>query len=157
MRRGLLLAVVPVVLLLAGCAPTVSLQPAPQATSVGCAGVIVRLPDSIGGVARRTTDAQGTAAWGIPASVTLTCGVATPEVTSINCTTFGAVDWLTQAKTIDGVDWRVYTTYGRSPGTQLLVNPTDIQTDEVLNDLSDPIAAATRKTGHCLSESDTAS
>jgi hypothetical protein len=158
MRRVLPLLLLPAVtacLLLAGCAPTVSLRPAPEATSVGCAGVVVRLPDAIGSAAKRTTDAQGTAAWGDPTSVTLTCGVRTPQVTSIPCTTFGAVDWLTQARTIDGVDWRIYTTFGRSPGTQLLVNPKEAQTDAVLNDLADPIVAATKRTGvECLSHAE---
>ncbi len=156
MRRGLLLVLPVVTLLLAGCAPTVSLIPAPQASSVGCAGIVVRLPDTIGSAAKRTTDAQGTAAWGDPTSITLTCGVRTPTVTSVNCTTFGSVDWLTEARTIEGVDYRIYTTYGRSPGTQLLVDPKAVQTDTVLTELSDPIAAATRTTGQkCLSETET--
>lgn len=151
MRRGALLLLPAVTLLLAGCAPTVGLTPAAEASSVGCAGIVVRLPDTIDGAERRTTDAQGTAAWGNPPSVTLTCGVVTPDRTTIECYTFGAVDWLTQARTIDGMDWNVYTTYGRSPGTQLLVDPESIQPAEVLNDLSDPIAAATHKTGvKCL-------
>jgi hypothetical protein len=153
MRRGLLLVLPVVTLLLAGCAPTVALTAAPQASSTGCAGIVVRLPETIGSAAKRTTDAQGTAAWGDPASITLTCGVRTPAVSSINCTTFGGVDWLTQARTIDGVDWRVFTTYGRSPGTQLLVNPQAVQSETVLTELSDPIAAATRTTGQkCLAE-----
>jgi hypothetical protein len=156
MRRGALLALPVVALLLAGCAPTVSLHPAPAATSVGCAGIVVRLPDTIGSASRRSTDAQGTAAWGDPASVTLTCGVATPRVSSIDCTTIGGVDWLLQSRTIDGKDWYVVTTFGRDPGTQLLVNPATVSNDEVLNDLADPIAAATKRTGvECLSQSGT--
>ncbi|GAA2752881.1 DUF3515 family protein [Amnibacterium kyonggiense] len=156
MRRGLLLpAVAATALLLTGCAPTISLRPAPQATSVGCAGVIVRLPDTIGGAARRDTDAQGTAAWGNPVGATLTCGVLTPEASDINCVTFGSVDWLTQSRRIDGTDWNVYTTFGRTPGTQVLVDPQTLSTDAVLNDLADPIAAATKVTAQCLSLSST--
>jgi hypothetical protein len=155
MRRGALLVLPVVTLLLAGCAPTVAMNPAPAATSVGCAGVVVRLPATIGGAAKRTTNAQGTAAWGDPPSITLTCGVPTPAQTEIPCITFGAVDWLTQARTIDGVDYRVYTTFGRSPGTQVLVDPKRMQTDAVLNELADPVAAATRTTGRkCLGETD---
>lgn len=155
MRRTLLLPlVIAVALLLAGCTPTVSLQPAPEATSVGCAGVIVRLPQTVGSAARRTTDAQGTAAWGTPASVTLRCGVATPVTT--DCATIDGVDWLTQHRTIDGADWLVYTTYGRSPATQLLVDPAGVIADTVLTTLSDPVAAATKRTGaRCLSGSET--
>ncbi|MBW4041968.1 MAG: DUF3515 family protein [Acidobacteria bacterium] len=158
MRRAHLLLVAPAVLLLAGCAPTVSLHPAPQATTVGCAGVIVRLPDAIGSATRRTTDAQGTAAWGIPASITLTCGVATPTVTGTPCQTIGGVDWLLGEQRIDGVQRQVLTTYGRSPGTQIVLDPSGPTADTVLNALSDPVAAATRTTGaRCLSDSGTAS
>lgn len=141
----LLPAVLTAALLLAGCTPTVSLNPAPEATSVGCAGVVVRLPDRVAGAARRTTDAQGTAAWGTPASVTLRCGVAVPVTT--DCTTIDGVDWLTQYRSIDDRDWLVYTTYGRSPATQLLVDRDGVIADTVLTALSDPIAAATSSTG----------
>jgi hypothetical protein len=154
-RRPLLAAAVALPLVLAGCAPTISLRPAPQATSVGCAGVIVRLPATIGGAARRDTDAQGTAAWGNPVGVTLTCGVLTPRVSDINCVTFGSVDWLTQSRRIDGTDWNVYTTFGRTPGTQVLVDPASVSPDAVLNDLVDPIEAATKVTAQCLSLSGT--
>ena len=158
MRRGLLLTAVPAVLLLAGCAPTVSLRPAPQATTVGCAGIVVRLPQSIGGAPRRTTDAQGTAAWGIPASVTLTCGVTTPAVTGTPCQTIGGVDWLLGEQQVGGAARQVLTTYGRSPGTQVVLDASGPTADVVLNALSDPVAAATRTTGaRCLSNSGTAS
>jgi hypothetical protein len=154
MRWALIGPAVAAALLLAGCTPTVSLKPAPGATSVGCAGVVVRMPDSLGTVARRTTDAQGTAAWGSPASVTLTCGV-TPPVTT-DCTTIDGVDWLTQSRPIGGATWLVYTTYGRSPSTQLVVNPAAVIPDTVLRTLSDPIAAATARTGvRCLSAAET--
>jgi hypothetical protein len=156
MRRVLLLPVLAAGLLLAGCAPTVSLAPAPQATSVGCAGVVVRLPEAIGSATRRTTDAQGTAAWGVPASITLTCGVLTPAATTTDCTTIGGVDWLLQERTIDGASRQVLTTYGRSPGTQVVIDPAQVTADTVLNAVSDPVAAATRKTKQCLSISDTA-
>lgn len=149
--RGRLLVPVAAVLLLAGCAPTVSLTAAPHASSVGCAGIVVRLPDAIGGEAKRSTDAQGTAAWGVPASVTLTCGVATPQVSSTTCTTVGGVDWLLQDHEVDGATWRSATTYGRDPGTQVLIDPKVADPGTVLGALADPIRAATRVTAQCLS------
>jgi hypothetical protein len=155
MRRAVLLPAVLLALPLTGCAPTVSLTPAPQATSVGCAGVIVRLPEDIDGAGRRSTDAQGTAAWGVPASVTLTCGVRTPVVTGTPCQTVGGVDWLLESKRIAGIDRRVLTTYGRTPGTQVVVDPAQVSADAALHALSEPIAAATRSTVRCLSESGT--
>jgi hypothetical protein len=153
MRRALVLPALAAALLLAGCAPTVSLRPAPHATSVGCAGVVVRMPKTIGTAALRPTDAQGTAAWGTPASVTLTCGVVPPVTT--DCTTIDGVDWLTQQRTIDGADWRVFTSYGRDPSTQVLVNPNAVLTDTVLGALSEPVATATARTGaRCLAPTD---
>ncbi|MGT2426521.1 hypothetical protein [Amnibacterium kyonggiense] len=92
---------------------------------------------------------------GDPVGATLTCGVLTPRISDINCVTFGSVDWLTQSRTIDGTQWNVYTTYGRSPGTQVLVDPQTLSTDAVLNDLADPIEAATTVTAQCLSISST--
>jgi hypothetical protein len=157
MSRRRVLLTTPVVLLLAGCAPTVSLHPAPGATSVGCAGVIVRLPDAIGDAARRATDAQGTAAWGVPATVTLTCGVTTPAVSGTPCQTIGGVDWLLGQQRIGGVERQVLTTYGRVPGTQIVLDPTGPTADSVLNAVSDPVAAATRTIATCLSNADTAS
>jgi hypothetical protein len=156
MRRAVLLPAVLLALPLTGCAPTVTMTPAPQATSVRCAGVIVRLPDDIAGAGRRSTDAQGTAAWGVPASVTLTCGVVTPTVTGTPCQTVGGVDWLLASKRIAGADRQVLTTYGRSPGTQVVVDPAQVSADAVLQALSDPIAVATRRTGdRCLAISGT--
>lgn len=152
-----LLPAVALGLLLTGCAPTVSLQPAPQATSVGCAGIVVRLPDAIGSAGRRSTDAQGTAAWGAPASVTLTCGVTTPTVTTATCTTVDGVDWLLEQRRIGGVERAVLTTFGRQPGTQVVVDRAEVAPDTVLTAVSDPVAAATTRTGvQCRALSDPA-
>jgi hypothetical protein len=156
MRRVLVVPVAAAALLLTACTPTVSMAPAPQATTVGCAGVVVRMPESIGTAARRTTDAQGTAAWGTPASVTLTCGVRTPVVATSSCTTIDGVDWLLQERSIDGAPRQVFTTYGRNPTTQLVVDVSAVTADSVLQALSDPIGSATKRTdAKCLSVSET--
>jgi hypothetical protein len=157
MRRGLALPVAALALLLAGCAPTVSMTPAPQATSARCAGVIVRLPQAIGPEGRRATDAQATAAWGTPASVTLTCGVRTPLATTTTCLTVGGIDWLVEQRTIGGKDRTVATTFGRAPGVQVVVDTTAVDAPTALGDVADPIATATRPNGvRCLSKSQTA-
>ena len=156
MRRAALLPVLLLALPLAACAPTVSLRPAPEATSARCAGVVVRLPDGIDGAARRTTDAQGTAAWGLPAGVTLTCGVQTPQIATTKCATVAGIDWLIETKKIDGVERQVATTYGRSPGTRLVIDSTQVPADAALRAVAEPITAATRATGvRCLSISET--
>jgi len=147
MRGALLLPLAAAALLLAGCAPVVAMTPAPQATSVGCAGVVVRLPDRIGDLAKRQTDAQGTGAWGDPAAITLTCGLSTPQASGIPCQTVDGVDWLLEDRRIAGVDRRVFTTFGRAPGTQVVVDPAAVPVGTVLEALAEPVAAATRRTG----------
>jgi hypothetical protein len=155
MRRGLALPVAALALALAGCAPTVAMTPAPHATSARCAGVIVRLPDTIGSEARRSTDAQATAAWGTPASVTLTCGVVTPLASTTTCVTIGGVDWLVEQQEIDDAERTVATTFGRDPGTQIVLDASAVDENTVLSAVADPISTATRRTGvRCLSASD---
>lgn len=139
-------------LLLSGCASTVSLTPAPDATAVGCARVIVgiRDVDAIGAAERRNTDAQGTAAWGTPASVTLYCGVETPVASTVRCYPYRGIDWLS---TDSGRD-RVLTTFGREPGVQIITTP-GVSINDALDELADPIAGATRATGRtCLGATD---
>ena len=146
MRRVLALLLVVPALLLAGCAPTVVLQPAPQATSTACAGIVVRLPQTVGVAERRNTDSQGTAAWGTPQAVSLRCGVATPPTTD-RCYSIGGVFWTTREQSIGGAQRRVLTTFGRTPGVQLVVDTGDVSADDALQALSEPIADATRASG----------
>lgn len=157
MRRALLAPVLAAGLLLAGCTPTVALTPAPQATSPRCASVVVGLPETIGGAARRETDAQGTAAWGTPAAVTLTCGVRVPEVSTDLCYPLDGVDWLSaDVRGADGRTQRVLTVYGRTPATQLVL-PADstVSAHDALTALSEPIRDATRPNGRrCISVTD---
>lgn len=136
-------------LLLAGCAPTVSLTPAPQATAVGCAKVIVgiRGVDTIGTAERRQTDAQGTAAWGTPAAVTLYCGVETPQVSTTSCYSYDGANWLA---TDSGGD-RVLTTYDRQPGVQIITDPDVVSINDALDALADAVVQGTTSNGRqCL-------
>ena len=142
-------AVAAACLVLTGCASTVALEPAPDATSAACASVVVGLPQTIAQADRRNTDAQGTAAWGTPASVTLRCGVETPDASALPCTTVEGVDWLLQ----DRGDDRVLTTYGRTPGVQVLTTP-ETSANDALQALSAAVADGTRGTQReCLSDS----
>ena len=150
MRSHLAAGAAAACLLLAGCASTVALQPAPDATSPACAGVIVGVRGiaAIAAAERRNTDAQGTAAWGTPAAITLTCGVDTPQVSDLRCATYDGVDWLYD----DRGTTQVLTTYGREPGVQVIVTSAASTSDAVMA-LSDPIASATRATKRvCLSD-----
>ena len=132
MRRGtaqLAPALVLSVLMLAGCARAVVVPPAPSGAAVGCADVARALPQRVGGLAARTTTAQGAAAWG-PAGapeggsgqVVLRCGVDPPGPTTAACTAVTGpdqpeVDWIS----VQGSKGSRFTTFGRSPATQVVV------------------------------------
>lgn len=129
-----MLAVVPLLAMLAGCAPIVALEPADDAANPTCAEVIVRLPDTVAGLDMRETNAQGTGAWGEPANVLLRCGVAVPDPTaSLACVTApdNGIDWLRDDS--DAPNY-VFTTYGRNPAVQVIIDSDgdpDVDGDEV--------------------------
>ena len=133
-----LLAAVPVVLLLAGCAPTVALAPADDAASPLCAEVSVRLPEAIGELASRETNAQATGAWGEPTAVILRCGVPAPAPTAeLPCVTVEGVDWLRD----DSDDPRfVFTTYGRVPAVEVIVDGDAASGLEALTELAPAVS-----------------
>jgi Protein of unknown function (DUF3515) len=145
-------------LALSGCTPTISVQPAPAATDTACAALIVRLPATIGALAKRQTDAQGTAAWGDPEAVQLRCGVPPPGPTTDPCYTVSQVDWI-RADTGTGSGVRVVvTTFGRTPATQVVVDPKRVSVDDVLPTISDAVVAAMpTSTRHCTVSAPTAS
>ena len=84
----------------------------------------------------RITDAQGTAAWGTPASILLRCGVPVPDPTSsLPCVTVNGIDWLRKA---DKDNVFVFTTYGRNPAVQVTIDSNNVHADgnQALTDLS---------------------
>lgn len=124
------------VLLLAGCSPTVTLQPADDAADPECAKVSVELSflDTVAELAPRETNAQATAAWGEPASVLLRCGVPSPPPTAeFPCVTVDGIDWL-----VDDSDDPsfVFTTYGRTPAVQVIVDSNGASGRAALTDVA---------------------
>lgn len=122
-RRAWAIAAAPAALaLLSGCAAAVPMTAAPDAASVDCAEISVRLPDAIDDLERRTTDAQATGAWGTPAAVLLRCGVPVPGPSTLPCFTVRGIDWLrddTDAPTF------VFTSYGRDPAVEVVIDSTE--------------------------------
>jgi len=119
LRPAAIAALAPLALLLSACSPTVTLTPAPDATSAACAEIIVRLPDTIEELPQRETDAQSTSAWGTPAAVLLRCGVDVPGPSTLPCFTVKGIDWLrddTDAPTF------VFTSYGRDPAVEVVID-----------------------------------
>lgn len=146
MRRALaLLACAPLALLvLAGCAPTVALEPAADATNPGCAEIMVRLPQTVAGQQIRQTDAQATSAWGSPTAVILTCGVTPPGPTLAHCQNVAGIDWLLDSSKAPVY---VFTTFGRTPATRVVVNSnlTDGQGTIIVDELSNAIGSIPQK------------
>lgn len=119
--------------LLSGCAGTVALQPADAANDPACAEVMVRLPDVVAGLDRRSTNAQSTAAWGTPAGVILRCGLPDNGPSPLPCFTVDDVDWLRD----DASDPNfTFITYGRNPAVEVLIDSTAVSGTTALSDLS---------------------
>ncbi len=104
---------------LAGCTAAVALEPAADATNPGCAEIVVRLPEALGEQKLRETNAQGTGAWGDPATILLRCGVEVPGPTTAQCVEVGGVDWI-----VDDSNKPIFrfVTYGRTPATEVIVD-----------------------------------
>lgn len=157
-RARRLLSVVAVcsaALLLAACAPTVALDPAPDANDPKCADLTVHLPDTVAGKAQRETNAQATGAWGNPAVVLLRCGVPPIGPTSKPCITVSGIDWVLENDPADSA--LRYITFGRTPATEVVIQhgKGGVADASVLPDLADAIGEIPQKKQEkCLSTSD---
>lgn len=139
---------------LSGCAPVVSLAPAPEfANDPECAEAIVRLPDAISSYEKRQTDAQGTSAWGEPTVVLLYCGVPVPEVSDLPCVDVAGLFWLREE--VDA--GFAYTTYGRDPAVRVVVDPEAIGPGVVLDELSNAVSYTSETGRECVDLEDTVS
>ena len=137
---------------LTGCTPMVSMNPSPAATDPACAAIVVRLPQALGTAQKRETDAQGTAAWGDPPAVTLTCGVTPPGPTTDVCITVGGVDWIERDQLTRTTPRYVLTTFGRTPATQVVIEAKGaVSSNDALSGISDAVAQAVPTASrHCI-------
>ncbi|MBC3761307.1 DUF3515 domain-containing protein [Quadrisphaera oryzae] len=155
------LVVVPLVVAgLAGCSGSVGVEPAPDGAAPMCAQVYTALPDSVAGLQRRPTTAQGAAAWsGVPSgsadgqqvTVVLRCGVAqlTALETAGGCQQVegdgATVDWIP----VDDGDGRTtWTTYGRVPAVSLQMPADADLTSAVPQSVAKAVSLA-KKTAAC--------
>ena len=149
-RTGLMFSVVVAVFALSGCVAAVPMDPAPEANSPACAAVTVRLPDKVADQAKRETHAQATGAWGDPAAVLLTCGLAKPGPTTMPCVTINNVDWIED----DSLKpLYTYTTFGREPAVQVAIDSNTVSGSTALVDLSGAVSTLP-VSGQCLSPID---
>ena len=151
-RRTLAIATAAVALAagLTGCTNAVAMSPAPSANAAACATAQVRLPAAVDTkFDLRNTNAQSTAAWGDPEVAIYHCGVAVPTVSDLPCFDQGGVDWIRD----DRGDRVVYTTFGRSPAVQVVIDTTKT-TNQVVQDLTDAVATLPKDGHKCLDPSD---
>jgi len=126
------------------------MQPAIDANNPLCAEVSVRLGD-VAGLTKRETNAQATGAWGEPASILLTCGLEAPGPTTLPCLSVNDIDWImddTQKPTY------VFTTFGRTPAVQVVIDSDAVSASTVLADLALPVSSIPQDTA-CTDLSDT--
>ncbi|HJF77750.1 MAG TPA: DUF3515 domain-containing protein [Brevibacterium linens] len=108
-------------LVVTGCSRTVIVEPAKDAADPKCADIMLTLPDEISGQKARTTSSQGTKAWGDPNVAVLRCGVTPPGPTTDQCVSVSGVDWISKPAEDDDSTWK-FTSYGRTPAVEVLVN-----------------------------------
>ena len=133
MRKNHLLLISVFVLVLAGCAPVVPLEPAEQANNPECAEIMVRLPDELAGLPERRVNAQSTAAWGEPTAVILRCGLEPVEISPLLCVSASDVDWLVDES--KAPSYR-FISYARSPATEVIVDSNVVAGVTVLEELA---------------------
>jgi hypothetical protein len=141
-RRARRLAATSVVVaalaVLSGCSQAVPFDAAADAADPACADVVVRLPDAVAEQPKRETNAQGTGAWGTPASVLLRCGVTPPGPTEDRCVSVDGVDWVIDES--DAPRYR-FTTYGRIPAVEVVVDNDVVSGTTAITDLSRAVSA----------------
>ena len=132
-----------VVLLLAGCAQSVAVDPPTpdDSATAACAGFVAALPDALDTVGkRRSVDPESklTAAYGDP-PVAIRCGVPTPAVLQPTSTlvTVDGIDWLPEELT---GGW-LMTTVGRVANVEITVPTAQGPAPSVAADLAATISA----------------
>jgi uncharacterized protein YceK len=131
---------------LSGCSAAVSLDAADDSNNPLCADVMVRLPDTVDGLARRGTNAQSTGAWGTPAHVILRCGLPEVTVSKLTCVTASGVDWLVDDS--QKPSYR-FVTFARKPAIEVIVDSNNATGVNSLDDLSSAVKSI-EATDHCL-------
>ena len=146
-----LAALLPLAAALTGCSSAVVTQPAEDANNPACAAAMLRTPEEISGQHRRTTTSQGVTAYGEPASIIVTCGVAVPGPTSERCLSVDGVDWILTESTDPAASpshtWTA-TTYGTEPALRVVLDADRIPSSDALPSLK-AAAETLSKTRSC--------
>ena len=97
----------------------------------------MRLPDQIGELDKRITNAQATGAWGDPAAVLVRCGLEGVEVSTLPCVTAGDVDWLVDDS--EAPSYR-FISYARFPAVEVIVDSVNASGITALEALSGAVS-----------------
>jgi len=149
-RTGAVVTLLASSFVLAGCTASVPLEPAADATNPECATLIVNLPTKVADQPERETNAQATGAWGDPAAILLHCGVPVPGPTTQPCLSINGIDWIEDDS--DAPRYR-YTTYGRDPATELVIDSKKVSGSTVLVDVASAVSKIPA-TERCLGAED---
>lgn len=134
MRKLLLFWLIP---LLAGCSATVNIEAAPAANDPLCAEVSVRIPDAMGELDKRNTNAQATSAFGDPSAVIIRCGLEVVEASTLPCVSASGVDWLVDDQLAP--NYR-FISFARSPAVEVIVDSTVISGVSALDALASAVS-----------------
>src|SRR5699024_6305809 len=100
---------------------------------------MLTLPDEIAGEQARRTSSQGTKAWGDPSIAVLRGGVTPPGPTTDRCVSASGVDWISRPADDDDSTW-AFTSYGRTPAVEVLVDRRADSGNDVLAAISPALA-----------------
>ena len=150
-RRAALAIMALAATLLSACAPTVRLEAAEAANDPECANMMVRFPETLAQLPRRSVNAQSTAAWGDPVAVIVRCGLALPDPSVLPCVTVDGVDWLIDES---GRPSYVFRSYGLDPSTEVIVDSSVVSGTEVLRELAYPVGSQSAPVAQCLDATD---
>lgn len=109
--------------------------------------MMVRLPDTLADVPRRNVNAQSTAAWGEPVAVIVRCGLLMPPPSTLPCVTVDGIDWLRDDS--DAPNF-IFTSYGRDPATEVIVDSEVVSGTTVLRGLARAVGSQSEPTAQCL-------
>lgn len=109
---------------------------------------MLRLPEAIGDLDRRTTSSQSTAVWGDPTEIVLRCGVPPIGPTQEPCVRYGDIDWVTLEQE-DSDSWQLVS-YGREPTIEVLMAMEQISSINAMPPLSDAVSEI-EQTRQCTS------
>ncbi|MFT4147560.1 MAG: DUF3515 domain-containing protein [Micrococcaceae bacterium] len=132
---------------------TLAVEAAPDSNNPNCAKIMLAMPKKVSDFKQRETTSQGTTAYGDPSVLIVRCGLPAIQATSDPCVSVNDIDWISKQDTEKPDTW-IFTSYGKSPTVEVLLDNTKISSSDALVIFSD-IMEKMPSNGHkCLSVKD---